>query len=468
MVAGEQVQLGERDQQVLDWALGRFPQAEDAYPATGMQSYALERIHGLPGTGVYITHQWFRFTDPAFDPEALEQAWQHTVNAFPALRSGYAKDDTGRWIQIVHRDVEVRIERHDLRTVRPIEQERRVHAEIAAQRRIRFAGPPPQLRLVLFRRDEHTYDYVHFFSLTAQDGWSYQIMVRGLLEAYHAFVAGQEPARQEVTSAYGDFCVEQARRDMTGALDFWRRELDGVPMPPPAITLPAGDRTPDPVTPLLQETAELPAELVNGLWQLSREHDLRINTVVHGAWVLMLAAITGADTVVCGTVYSGRSTTAVDVDRASGLMFNILPVVTRLDRSAPLLSWLAGVQETISGLNDYEYVTPAALHELTGAPSGQPLFDSYLVSENLPGMADNLQQFMSLLGGLPVQILAQTDHPLRVEMAIAGEFMQVSFNHWAGYFPAGVVAGWLGAFVRTLRSIVADPHGPLGGYVADL
>jgi amino acid adenylation domain-containing protein len=464
----EAKQLGERDQQVLDWARGRVPQAEDAYPATGMQSYALDRIHELPGTGTYITHQWYRFSDPAFDPDALERAWQHTVDAFPALRSGYVKDDTGRWIQIVHRDVEVHIERHDLRMVRPIEQDRRVHAEIAAQRRTGFSGPPPQLRLVLFRRDEHVYDYVHFFSLTAQDGWSYQIMVRGLLEAYHAIVAGREPARPDVTSAYGDFCVEQARRDTTGALDFWRRELAGVQMPRPSITLPVAEITPDPAIPLLQESVQLPADLVDGLWAVSREHDVRINTLVHGAWALMLGAITGADTVVCGTVFSGRSTTAVDVDRASGLMFNILPVVTRLDRSAPLLSWLAALQATISGLNDHEYVTPAALYKLTGAPAARPLFDSYLVSENLPGMADNMLQFLSLLGGMPVQILAQTDHPLRVETAIAGEFMQVSFNHWAGYFPAGVVAGWLEAFVETLRSMVADPYGSVGGYLAEI
>ncbi|OLE25919.1 MAG: hypothetical protein AUG49_09430 [Catenulispora sp. 13_1_20CM_3_70_7] len=322
--------------------------------------------------------------------------------------------------------------------------------------------------MLLFQVDDDTYDYVHLFSLTAQDGWSYQIMVPALLEAYQAATQGRELVPVPPSSTYGDFCLEQSRRDTTAVEAFWREGLAGLRSPAPSITLPPEQRITDHVTPLLQESLQIPPETVAGLAALSKAHGLSVNSVVHGAWAMMLSAITGAPDVVCGAVFSGRGTTAVDVDQASGLMFNILPVVARVDPAAPLLPWLAEVQTRISGITDHEYISPAALYGITGLPTDEPLFESYLVSENLPGMTGNLEQFISLLGAMPVQILAQTDHPLRVEIAIAGDFMQISLNHRSGYFPAGAAAGWLREYVRMLGIIVTDPGRTVGGYLPDL
>ncbi|WP_405084876.1 amino acid adenylation domain-containing protein [Microbispora sp. NBC_01389] len=456
---------GQRDQRVLEWARSRHPGAEDAYPVTGMQRYMLDRIRQRPGSGVYVTQQSFRLSGQEFDPVALERAWQHTVDRFPNLRSAYFQDEDGGWVQVVRPDVRLRIQTYDLRGLRPVEQERRRHAHLEAQRRRGFTGPPPQVRLLLFRIEDDVYDYDHFFCMAAQDGWSYQIMMPVLLAAYEAFRAGGEPADAPFTSTYGDFCVEQSRRDMTEAEAFWRRELAPLPSAAPSITLPAAERPADHVTPLLQESATVPPEVANGLLELSRTHGFSINSVLHGAWAVMLSAITGARDVVCGAVFSGRGSTSVDVDRATGLMFNILPLVARVDPDAPMLPWLAEMQEKISAITDHEYVPPAALYEITGAPAGEPLFESYLVSENLPRLTENLLRFMSVLGAMPAQVLAQTDHPLRVESAISGEFMQISLNHLSGYFPEGTPARWLAAYVRILTAVAADPGGRIGDYL---
>ncbi|OLE25920.1 MAG: hypothetical protein AUG49_09435 [Catenulispora sp. 13_1_20CM_3_70_7] len=92
----------ERDARMLEWARSHHPDAEDAYPATGMQGYALDRMRQQPGAGVFLTHQWFQFSDQGLDPDALERAWQHVVDRFPALRSSYLRDADGRWVQVVH------------------------------------------------------------------------------------------------------------------------------------------------------------------------------------------------------------------------------------------------------------------------------------------------------------------------------------------------------------------------------
>ncbi|WP_407638812.1 amino acid adenylation domain-containing protein [Allokutzneria albata] len=449
----------ERDPELLEWARTRYPDAEDAYPATGMQQRALDAMLREPGSGVYVVHQRFRFADQGLDPVALERAWQHTAHRYPTLRTAYVREDNGRWVQVVRTDVELRIDLRDLRAVQPVEQERRIGAYIEAERRKGFDGSAPQLRLALFRVGEDTYEYVHMFTLPSQDGWSYQILVTTLLDAYQVFASGREPAELPPTTAFGDFCVEQSRRDMSAAEAFWRQELA---FPTPSITSPGPA---DESTPIFQETAVIAPETAVALADLARAHGLSVNSLAHGAWALLLSTITGSDRVVCGTIFSGRGTTSVDVDQAVGLLFNILPVAVTVDRTQQLLPWLAALQDKISAITEHEYLPQARLHELAGAPADAPLVESYLVSESVPGMASNLGRFFSVLGAFPLQFLAQTEHPLRVEVVLAGDLMHVNLNHRAGRFPDGVVAGWLAEFVRLLEAVAADPRRPLGDLI---
>ncbi|MBB5627516.1 amino acid adenylation domain-containing protein [Sphaerisporangium krabiense] len=456
-----------RDPRLLEWARSLRPGAEDAYPATGLQSRMIETSLRSPGLGLNITHQRFRFDGPGFDPVALERAWQHTIDRYDSFRAEYVQDDTGRWIQVIHPDVRLTMDTHDLRGLTPAEQSRRVEVYVEAERRRAF-GPPPQMRLALFRLADDTYEHVHMFRLTAQDGWSYQTIVVNLLEVYGAIVSGREPAALPVSKAYGDFCTEQAGRDTTAAEDFWRRELAGVRFPLPAITLPSRERRTDLAPTLLQQSFTIGPEIAVKLSAVAKGLGLSINTILHGAWTIMLSAITDRPDVVCGAVYSGRSTTSVDVDQAVGLLFNILPVVARVNRAEPLPSWLRGLHDKISAINDHEYITPAALHAMTGAPTGDPLFESYFVSETLPGFGTNLSNFLSTLNAVPVQILAQTEHPLRVEAAVAYDTLFVSINHRSGFFPDGAVAGWCRRLEGMLTAIADAPERPVGDFVPDL
>jgi hypothetical protein len=458
----------ERDPELLAWARMHFPDAEDAYPTTGMQQRALDSVRREPEAGAFVVHQRFLFTQQRLDADALERAWQHTIERYPTLRTTYVRDEDGRWVQVVLPGVRIRIDRHDLRTVAPVEQQRRIDGHVEAQRRRGFSGPAPQLRLALFRLADDTYDYVHTFSLPAQDGWSYQILVTTLLDAYQAYAAGREPLALPPSPAFGDFCLEQSRRDMAEAEEFWRAELAGVEFPPPSITLPVRDRSAGIAPPLLQETAPVAPETVAALSELARGHGLSVNTVVHGAWALVLSAVTGRRDVVCGAIFSGRGTTSVDVDQAVGLLFNILPVPADVDPAAPLLPWLTELQDKISAITAHEYVPQATLHEITGAPTDTPLVESYLVSETVPGLTSNFGRFLAAFGSSPLQFVAQTEHPLRVEIAIAGGHMQITLNHRAGHFPDGAVPRWLAAYVRVLESVVADPDRVLGALLPDV
>ncbi|MFC5025774.1 amino acid adenylation domain-containing protein [Streptomyces coeruleoprunus] len=458
----------ERDAQLLEWARSLYPDAADAYPATGMQRNALEYVERAPDSGVYITHQRFQFQGNKLEPVALEKAWQYTIDQFPSLRSSYVRDEDGRWIQVVRTGVKIGFETFDLRAATPVEQERRISAYIEAQRRRGFHEQLPKTRLGLFRLADDTWEYIHFFTLLAQDGWSAAMMVRTLLDTYEALSSGREPLVIPPSAAYGDFCQEQADRDMSEAEEFWRGQLDGLELPGARITLPADERRTDVAVPVQQEFVAVADEDAAAITELARSSGLSVNSVVYGAWSIILSAITGSREVVSGALMSGRSTTSVDVDQAAGLMFNILPVATTVDPETPVLTWLAGVQDKIKAISDYEYVRPEALRELGGLPATEPLFESYVVNENVPGMIAGLGRLMSVLGAAtPVQVLAQTEHPLRVEIHFTDQFSVIAANHRSGCFPDGAVARWIGEYVNLLSAIVAEPDRSVGEFVAE-
>ncbi|MEY9840332.1 amino acid adenylation domain-containing protein [Streptacidiphilus sp. EB103A] len=458
----------ERDPELLEWARTRYPEAADAYPATGMQQSALESIERAPDSGLYVTHQRFQFTGQQLVPSALEQAWQHTLDQFPSLRTSYERTEDGRWVQVVHTGVRIEFHHVDLRAASEVEQERRISAFIEAQRRRGFHGLSPKTRLALFRLADDTYEYVHFFTLLAQDGWSAAMMVRTLMDTYESLASGRKPAVVPPSSAYGDFCVEQQQRDTADAEAFWRQELATVASSGTRLALPPAERRTDSAVPILQERILVPAETATGLTELARSHGLSVNTMVYGAWSLLVSAITENPDAVCGALSSGRGTTSVDVDQAAGLMFNILPVATRVDSESTLLPWLAQVQAKISAISDYEYASPAALRSLAGLPAEEPLFESYVVNENVPGMVSGLFRLLSVLGAAtPVQVLAQTEHPLRIEIHFTEYFSLIAANHWSGYFPDGSVALWLEKYVEILSAMVEDPERRVADIVAE-
>ena len=91
---------------------------------------------------------------------------------------------------------------------------------------------------------------------------------------------------------------------MAAAEHYWRRRLDGFTAPAslglarPAGTSAATDR-------YAVHDHELPVALPDVV-AFARRHRLTVNTLVQGAWALLLARYGGSDNVVFGVTIAGR------------------------------------------------------------------------------------------------------------------------------------------------------------------
>jgi amino acid adenylation domain-containing protein len=439
----------------------RYPDAVDVYPMTGIQRAILYRRRHTGESGANVIHHRFHIDSAEFDPAALEASWQHTVDQFPALRTGYLWDEDGQPVQVVHEGVQLRVARYDWRRLQPAEQERRLQAEIAARRDRGFdPDQPPQMAVALFQLGESSYEYVYLFNLAEHDGWSYMIIMAVFLDAYEAITAGRTAPSLPASAAYRDFCVTSAERDMTAAEAFWRDELAGLQLPAPVLTTERPAR-PGPL-PYVQETLLVAPERAAALVALARRFDLTVYTVVQAAWAIVLGAVSGSSEVVFGTVFSGRGSALIDVERAVGQFFNILPVRTELTRSEPLPAWLTRLQRRIADLGRYEYLPPWTLCELAGVPEGHLLFDSYVVNETFPELATNFERFQRVLGATPKEFINQTEHPLRIEVALADSLLLINFNFYADAFGPDEVAGWLASLDEVFTAFTGDERRTVG------
>src|SRR6185369_6980065 len=108
-----------------------------------------------------------------------------------------------------------------------------------------------------------------------------------------------------------------------------------------------------------------------------------LNTVIQGAWALVLGRRSGTDDVVFGSVVSGRTANFPGIDSVVGVFVNALPVRARIS-DGPLAPWLTELQRQQAEARRFEYTSLTSIQGWSDVPRGQPLFDSALVFQNIP------------------------------------------------------------------------------------
>ena len=112
---------------------------------------------------------------------------------------------------------------------------------------------------------------------------------------------------------------------------------------------------------------------------LAKEHGLTLNTLLQGAWALLLHRYTGEEDVVFGSTRACRRSALGGADDVVGLLINTLPIRVRIDPEAALVPWLRRLREQQVALRPYEHTPlvkvqawsevrarPAALREPRG------------------------------------------------------------------------------------------------------
>lgn len=453
----------------------------DAYSLSDMQQLMLVHAVSAPESGV-LQEQLRATLRGELDVAALRRAWQRVIDRHPALRTAFLWEGVQKPLQVVRRRVDVPWEFQDWRgdeaggepeayTPRAnlagqqgrITRERLKACLEADRSRGFLLTRAPLMRLTLIQTAA---DIFHFFWSSHHllfDGWSLAIILQEVFEFYEAFAQGR-PWDPAPPPGYRDYIEWLERQDLSAAEAFWRRTLEGFR----TTLMPArARRDAGPTNRQGRHTEErlrLSAETTSGLRSFAERHGVTLNTLVTGAWALVVSFLNGQDDVVLGTTVSGRPACLPGAASIVGPFINILPVRVRVDPHDLVLPWLANLQAWLAQLRQYEHTPLARIVQWANVPSGERLFESLLVFENYPvdaalrGRPGNLE--ISDLGA-PVR----TSFPLTLA-AVPGPELSLAISYEDQRFDAVTIRRMLGELRRLLELVRADPlrrMGDLGG-----
>ncbi|WP_249044250.1 non-ribosomal peptide synthase/polyketide synthase [Crossiella equi] len=372
--------LSALDQSTVDRLVGDGRAVEDVYPLTPLQAGML--FHSLVDAdrGAYFDQARMDLAG-LHDLDAFARAWQLVVDRTPILRSSLVWEHVPEPLQLVHRRVEVPVARHDLRAL-PEPDARAELDRIVARDQAEGIDltQAPLLRLTLVRTGEDEATLVWSFHHLLLDGWSLGQVFAEVCEQYAAILGGRAP-KLVARRPFRDYLTWLRQQDPAAAQAHWREVLAGFTSPTP---LPADHQPGQGAESSALVRLELTAERSARLSALAKANGLTVNTLVQGAWALLLSRHSGQRDIVFGTTVSGRPAELPGVEQMVGLFINTIPTRVTVPSGQSLLAWLRGLQADQTESRRHDFLALPELRGLSEVPGGGSLFDSIVVFENYP------------------------------------------------------------------------------------
>jgi hypothetical protein len=311
-------------------------------------------------------------------------------------------------VQVVRRSVKVRLKREDWKSFGRRDQEENLEKYLRREREQEFdLKQAPLMRLALIRMANDKSLFIWTSHHLLLDGWSLPIVFNDVLTAYDRLRRGEQ-ASVKPERGYRDYIAWIKKQDLRAAESFWRRLLEGFksPTPLPNHGIPATG-----YYQYAEQEIQLPEPATARMQRFAQRYQLTQNTLVQGAWALLLSSLSRREDVVFGVVVSGRSARVTGVESMVGLFINTLPARATITPDAELTVWLKQMQAQQTEISQYEYSPLARVQAWSEVEPGKPLFESIFVFENYPGSATDVHGDLRVVSASSVE---RSNYPLTV------------------------------------------------------
>ncbi|TPG68246.1 LLM class flavin-dependent oxidoreductase [Brevibacillus laterosporus] len=341
------------------------------------------------------------------DPELLEKSFNLVIERYEIFRTMfvYEKIQTPKQIVLKERPLQVRV--IDITHLDDEKKKTYVDDFITSDRSIGFDLTHDNLfRVTVIQTGIDSCHIVWGYHHILMDGWSSGIVLDELFRMY-ACIRAEKTCELEAVQPFSQFVKWLEQQNHEEAKAFWNQYLDQYEQP---RSLPALDRGSASGQFKHGEIFfELDEEITDKLKEISKQHQVTINTVFEACFGVFLQKYSNHTDVVFGSVVSGRPPTLPGIDNMVGLFINTVPKRVKCEDNQVFSSLLQKIQRASLEAKDYEHYP---LYEIQSQSQlKQELISHLLIFDNYPlskGL-DRLQDKQNM--GFSVTNIQFTEHP---------------------------------------------------------
>jgi surfactin family lipopeptide synthetase C len=422
----------------------------ETYTLSPLQAGMLFHSLASIGTGVDI-EQITCSIHEQLDVEAFQRAWARVVERHAVLRSQFEWKEISEPRQVVIPGVSFKGECFDCKYLSRREQEESLETYIQKDRAQGFnIDQVPLMRLAIFELGKEEYKFIWSFHHILLDGRAFPLILEEVFTFYEAFIENRDIELDD-PRPYRDYVLWVGERDLAKDEKFWRENLAGFTSPTPLVV----------GAPLSPEKRSMGSEgsveiriaesLTSALRRLASSQDLSMNTLVEGAWALLLSHYNDEEDILYGTSRSCRRASIEGAESMIGLLINTVPVRVKIRKQTKMIDWLKQLREQHIEMREYIHPPLYEIQRWSDMTHGSPLFESLVVFENY-----YLNSYMRSKGGRWVnrefEYRGRTNYPL-VLAGYDDDEMLLRIEFDEGHFTQDTVRRILGHLQTILQNI---------------
>ena len=426
---------------------------EDVYPLSLTQEGILYHCLYEPDIGMY-SMQLSCILEGDLNFGAFQLACEQVVNRHSILRTAFVWEGQDQPLQVVGRQASLPVHVLDWSGLSASQQQLQLQELLTTDRERGFElSKAPLMRLTLVRLDALTHHFIWSHHHLLLDGWSVPLLLKEVFTAYEAARLDQ-PLSLPVPRPYRDYILWLKQQDLGQAEQYWRKTLRGFSAPTRLdierrTTAEAAER-------YGEQQVRLSREATEQLQQYGRREQVTVNTLVQGAWALLLSRYSGQQDVVFGATVSGRPAELAGAEQMVGLFINTLPVRVQVNGEEGLREWLRGLQRAQVEARQYEYSPLAEIQRWSEVERGVGLFETLVVFENFP-IDESLRQQNSSLSVDQLQAFAPNNYLVTLT-ALPGQELLLRIEYDGSRFTLTTIKRMLGLLETLLTGMAVHAH----------
>ena len=254
----------------------------DIYELSPMQQGMLFHTIYAPDSRVYFEQGSCLLTGK-LNTINFQQAWSQIIDRYSILKTAFYWKDLEKPLQVVFNDAELPWIEEDWSNLTESEEDIKLEAWLQSDRNTRFIlEKAPLMRCALIKLDWDKYRFIWSHHHILMDGWCNGILLQEVLAIYKALERGKN-LYLTPTQPYRNYIVWLQEQETNKAKEYWQNLLSGF-VEPSLFTSKknfSNNETKD-----IQIT--LSSKITERLTSFSTAHKLTLNTIMQGAWALLL------------------------------------------------------------------------------------------------------------------------------------------------------------------------------------